>query len=362
MHNVTVSMTGNPLKDSEESWYKQDIPIFYPHEVLSYLFETVNVRVPEKALRNYWQEAKEHKVPWACHDDDPNDLRIPIKFFCDDASMNDQGDKVFAFVLSCPLFRPKQARHSRWPVAVIGLKHSVGWATLRPVLSELVYSLNLAFDTKTQSGFRFQVTEMGMDWKALREVFQLRTHWNSTTMMCHMCKTGKMDYPSLPDDLEWRTTAEFLADILPTTNVSPLVLLRRFDISILTWCSLHVLNLGLLWTLNGGAFAHLIELGIYGDSSDVAQCLKQAFSDFKSWQASSKVRCSQRPFTMNMLFKKSHGAYLSTKGHNARCICAYLADKSKTVLGDCANPSDELVLQTHAMCWTCSLHYFLFRL
>ena len=352
MHYVKVEVTNDPIHDTPKDGYEAEIPIFYPHELLRYLFEEVGIVVPAAALSEYWSKAKEAGLPWATR---ATEERIPLKLFADDAQVNDQGDKVFAFILSCPLYRPKSSRNSKWPVGLFSLQRSVGWPTLRPFLAELVYSLNIAYDQPISGGRKFQVTEIGMDWKALRECFKLKSHWNSH-MMCHMCRMSNKQYADLPENLDFRDTVSFLSEVLPSDSVSPLILLRAFDVSCITWCSLHNLNLGLLWTLNGGTLAHLVECGTFGDpqTDGVASCLRAAYKDFKQWQSLTGIRCSQRPFTMNMVFKASHGAYLTAKGFNSRCIAAFLADKSKDLWQKTANPSSELTLQTNVMLSGCS--------
>ena len=348
MHDVTVPLTEQPATDPASAWYEAAVPIFHPHEVLRYLFDDVGIRVPDQALRDYWNESTRSGIPWAVQSEDNS--RIPLKLFSDDAQVNDQGDKIFAFVISCPLFRPKNSRTSKWPVAVINLRRSLGWMTIRPIISALVYSLNLAYDEPTREGFRFQVTEIGMDWKALRETFNMKSHWNSA-LMCHMCHMNNKEYANLPSNLRWRSNSNFIAEILSPNEVTPLILLRQFDVSCITWCSLHNLNLGLLWTINGGGLVCLLEMNVFGNLSAEGfdACLKKAYLDFRQWQRATRKYCSQRPFTYRMLFKNAHGAYFSAKGWNSRCICAFLADKSKSVLDMTIDPSAELQLCTHAL-------------
>ena len=266
-------------------------------------------------------------------------------------------------MISCPLWRPNNARNSRWPVAILSLRHCTGWATIRPLLAELVSSLNEAFDKPTRGGLMFQVTEIGMDWKAFRELLQLKSHWNAS-FMCHMCRMTNHQYADLPEELSWRSTAEFIAEALRPTEVTPMILLRRFSVSCLAWCSLHNVNLGLLWTINGACLQYLVESDVYCSLREFGygHCLKLAFQDFKSWQKNTKIRCSQREFSERMLFKKGHGSYLSAKGYNSRCIAAFLSDKFKLLLdASGAHPSSELLLQTHCLClelvcqFTCGL-------
>ena len=350
MHYVTVKQAAQPLVDQPKEWYDTNIPMFYPNEVLAYLFDDVGLKVPQEVLRNYWTKARNNGVPWAAGAEEP--FRLPIKLFADDAAVNDQGDKVFAFVISCPLYRPKNSRTSKWPLALVDLRRSVGWHTIRPIISHIVASLNLAYDNATTRGFKFQVTEIGMDWKALRECFQMESHWNAKQLMCHMCRMNGKDYCKLPEALDWRTTSDFVTEVLVDTNCTPLILLRNFHVSCIVWCSLHNLNLGLLWTMNGGALALLLEMNVYGNltGDGYASCLKRAYADFKLWQNQpNNPRCSQKAWTYNSLFKKGHGAYLAAKGYNSRCICAYLADKTKSVLDVTNPPTQELQLVTHTL-------------
>ena len=147
--------------------------------------------------------------------------------------------------------------------------------------------------------------------------------------------------------------------MLPPTNVSPLILLRRFHVRKIQWCQLHNLNLGLLWTSNGGCLAFLLEAGQFGEPSlDVRFRLENAYDAFKLWLQQSRFTCSQRRFTQKMLFKAEHGPYLSAKGWNSRVICAWLAD----VMGSSWQPllaagihdPAEIILITNAVTCGCN--------
>ena len=217
----------------------------------------------------------------------------------------------------------------------------------------IVQQLNRCIEERvTRNGHHFMVTEIGGDWKYIREAFEMRSHWNSSKM-CHLCQTPRLCMTDLSDDLPWRDLANFCEEILPTNNNwSPLVLLRNFHPTLITWCLLHTVYLGLLWTANGASLAYLLELGRWGNPSDInlKLRLRLAYVSFQAWLKRYKISSSQRVFKPRMLFKSGHGAYLSAKGFNSRCLAAWLADESKEHLDSYSmDAPEELVLQTRTM-------------
>ena len=332
------------------NWEYRDVPIYWPHEVLKFIFDEVGVAVPLTELRKYWENAREHGLPWAKDSADDAQPRIPIKFFGDDATYNQQGDKFLGFIISCPLWRPNSGRNSRWPVAVISLYNSLGYPTMHPILRNLVWSLNVAFDVPLpRTGHVFQVTELGGDWKYHRESFTMRTHWNSAKM-CHCCSIDRAQYALFEEPLPWRNTTDFISSVVDEKWPSPLILLRRFSVFCIEWCLLHNVHLGLLWTCNGAALDYLLNLGAFGSPQTSLQArLFSAYLHFKAWQKRNRIRASQRRFTYRMLYKKAHGAYLSAKGWNSRVLCAWLAEVSEHAWNSMESPDEELVLLTYAM-------------
>ncbi|CAE6956176.1 unnamed protein product [Symbiodinium sp. CCMP2592] len=252
------------------------------------------------------------------------------------------GDKALAFVLSCPLWRPRSARNSRFLLSILSLDDSyLGWATLKPVIGHIVAALNRAAATPlTQDGRCFIVTEIGGDWKYFREALSLRSHWNAP-LVCHHCRMVRQRMADLPlaTDLDFRDTPAFLAEV-SKHDASPLVLLTDFHPSKVTW----------LWTANGGAMACLLDMAWWGlPDVDIKIRLQEAWADFCDWKSANKVTCSQRPFTPGMLYKAKHGAYMSCKGFNSRILASWLASEAQKAWQGTANPSDELCLMTHAL-------------
>ena len=167
------------------------------------------------------------------------------------------------------------------------------------------------------------VVEIGGDWKWLRQCFRFTGHWASSTDVCHYCRVGK-DYVDLAPP-SWYDTNTFIAN-LPAHRTTPLILLPHFHMQMISVCQLHVLNLGLLWTANGSTLLYLIEQGLFGDpSSDLAELLDASHHDFIYWTAKHRARHSQRQFNVNLVVKKSGGAYLTARGHNSQIICEWLA-------------------------------------
>ena len=86
-----------------------------PHKLLSHLWDTVKLTIPQDMVFEYWQGAKDRGVPWAHAFTDSEPPRIPLRIFGDDAVVGRKsGEKLYAIFLSCPVFRPKCARQSRW--------------------------------------------------------------------------------------------------------------------------------------------------------------------------------------------------------------------------------------------------------
>ena len=337
---------------SEKVTYR-DIVMFDPHELLSFLWNKVGVHVPQAVIDDYWSSAKQNGLPGAQDLPTMQPQPIPLKLFGDDCTYNGQQDKCLGLVLSCPLWRPRRGRHGRWPIAVLSMKNWLGEMTVRPVMQRIVWSLNLCFhESISNDGHHFIITELGGDWKYQRECFSMRSHWNSPKC-CHLCSTPRDQITDLADDLPFRDMEDFMNEILPSGgNWPPLILLEQFHPSKITWCLLHVLYLGLLWTANGASLTKLLELGWFGEPGmDLRLKLLAAHARFRSWLKNYKLQSSQRPFTVGMLFKASHGAYLAAKGFNSRLMAAWLAAETQeqlSTLGDAAD--DELVLQASTMC------------
>ena len=222
-----------------------------PHVLLAFLWDSVKLEIDPEILHTYWREAKIRGLPWA-QGYDGQHARIPLRLFGDDAAVGRKsGEKLYAIFLSCPLFRPKCARQSRWLLWCMRSSLYVGFQSLRPILARLTWSLNKAFnEVCNETGVMFQVTEIAADWKFMRDFFCLTTHWNAGAAgrFCHFCKSKRADMLDLAD-VCWRSHVEFINEVCGQDS-SPLLLLECFHPTVLQWCELHNCNLGLLWTCN----------------------------------------------------------------------------------------------------------------
>ena len=324
-------------RESSKAWRHSLVPLYDPHRLLEFLFDEAGMEIEEETVNQYWESARARGCPWAMNE---TEGRIPVKIFGDDCVYDERMTKAYAIVLSLPLWRPKAARNSRFLIWVQKSSQFAGIQGMQPVLARMVWSLNLAYDQPLpKTGLRFCVTEIGGDWAWNRFLWQFARHWNSD-MPCPFCdvqKFGPRGYAELPETT-WLTSLEFVNEIVGSglsRRVNALVLLRNFDVSLLQPCQLHNLNLGLLWTSNGGALATFAELGYFGDpSASLALLLETAWDDFVLFMKQERVRCSQSKFTIKMIFKASHGAYFSAKGHNSRVLADWLADCATRAWGN----------------------------
>ena len=135
-HDVRVQIDpGN----ADGKWDYVEVPMYDPHEILSYLWQSAGVCVDPEDVKHYWDEAEHANIPWAVNDQGPNHKeRIPLKNFGDEATYDKLGDQCLGIVLSCPLWCPKVSRPFRWTIAVLKESRSAGFAAWLPLLSRIV--------------------------------------------------------------------------------------------------------------------------------------------------------------------------------------------------------------------------------
>ena len=81
---------------------------------LLHVFGQGGLKIDEATVATYWREARANGVPWALNVRDGID-RLPVKLFGGDARYGARnGEQIYAVFISCPLFRPRCARQSRW--------------------------------------------------------------------------------------------------------------------------------------------------------------------------------------------------------------------------------------------------------
>lgn len=318
-----------PTNRENKIWQHQQVPMYDPHALLEYLFDDVGLELDMGEVRRYWAEASARGCPWAQTE---TENRIPVKIFGDDCVYDERLTKAYAMVLSLPLWRPKSGRNSRFLLWVQKSSQFAGFEGLLPLLARMVWSFNVAYDRKLpKTGHRFAICEIGGDWSWNRFFWQFQRHWNSIVPcpFCNVRKYGSEGYGELPE-INWLSNLDFVNRIVGSGGsgrVNPFILLRNFHVSLVQPCQLHNLNLGLLWTSNGAGVATFGELGFWGDpTQSLALVLETAWDDFVLYMKQEGRRCSQSKFTIRMIFKKTHGAYFSAKGHNSKVLADWLAD------------------------------------
>ena len=68
--------------------------------------------------------------------------------------------------------------------------------------------------------------------------------------------------------------------------------------------------------------------------------LENAYESFQNWRAAHRIPSSQRRFNYWMVFREEFGAYLNTKGYNARVLSSWLEHEVETA---CRNPPMNLL-------------------
>ena len=348
---------------------EKSFPCLLPHTILAYLFNETELSISPELVTTYWEHMRAVGHPAARKFD--GDRFIPLGFHGDEAAYGADKTapgKLLVLTMDLPLWRPKTARLSRFPLFAMNMHQFVGYESLHPVLQKIVESFNFAFfgvdgaGAEIAGGKRFALTELRGDLVWHRQIWRMKRWWR-TKLCCWRCDAATVStsgplYYETGEHAGWRdtltTTVEFLGDGLPDQLpcrvaqgslffsvisrdvfakfarpcfLGPFAAAYGFDIENIKFCSLHTCNLGLRHSANGGCLKLLLDLGCFGDPADhISVPLAEAFDDFRMWCRQMKVSCSQRRFRVHHLMKKANGAYLTAKGHNSRVITQWLCD------------------------------------
>ena len=132
----------------------KDFPVLLPHKILKYLFETAQIEIHEDNLRKFWSHLREVQHPWVQSIDTTNQF-IPIGVHGDEAHYGADTaniNKLTCIFLDLPLWRPKNARLSRFLMFCIDSSQCVGYETLHPVLQSIAESINWAYFGMDETG------------------------------------------------------------------------------------------------------------------------------------------------------------------------------------------------------------------
>lgn len=320
--------------------FEKDMPVLLPHHILRFLFTEAGVHINEGVIQRFWQHLHEVQHPLSAKVAGSHDF-IPVGIHGDEAAYGaDRAapDKLTCIFMDLPLWRPKNARLSRFLLFAMDSAQLVGYESLHPVLQHIAESLNFAYfgvdaeGMQIFTGHRFILSELRGDqvwhkylWRHLR--------WWRAREVCFRCCAVARDGPlywEFGDQAAWRSTEistiDFLVEGLPDDLLCPLALCHGFDISTIQHCSMHTVNLGLAFTFSGSTLYNLLNHGWFGSpQSPLADRLNLAYDDFRQYCKLVQVRCSQKRFRVSTLLKRANGPCLTTKAFNARVIVSWIA-------------------------------------
>ncbi|CAL1126269.1 unnamed protein product [Cladocopium goreaui] len=98
--------------------------------------------------------------------------------------------------------------------------------------------------------------------------------------------------------------AGFIAKSLKDRNLCPLLQIYGFHPGCIRWCTMHALNLGILFTVNGGGLMLLMDLLYFGPRTFEEQ-LDTAYKSFVGFCRQHKIHHSQPPFTRRSVLRKT---------------------------------------------------------
>lgn len=197
-------------KKSPRGFSVESYPIIYPHRILAYLFDEVEVEVLQSDVSEYWAHARRMGEPWA-RLSPASEQHVPLGIHGDAARLWTQYrvEKICAVFLNMPTFRPRSVRYSRWMLFSIPRDKLVKNRTLNIVWEKLVWSLNACFSGVNPSeGPRggpltgkdlaragrplcrtrrtFCVTELRGDWEWHRDIWRFTASWQGQDV-CFKC-------------------------------------------------------------------------------------------------------------------------------------------------------------------------------
>ena len=225
--NVPVQSPKPPHTLSVKSF-----PIIHPHRLLAYLFDDVGIQVPEGAVQEFWQHARDMGEGWATESPASNS-HVPLGIHGDAARLWTQYkvEKVVAIWMNVVLFRPRSVRHSRFLLFSCPNALMVKNRTLNRVWRRLTWSFNAAFEginplvgesnrplagadlaragtPLTSSGRKFALCELRGDWEWHRDVWRVTATWKSikTCFKCPALSKGPSGYlyHNIEDNCQWK--------------------------------------------------------------------------------------------------------------------------------------------------------------
>lgn len=194
----------NPKDPKSKNAVLANLPIIFPHRVISYLWDVVGLRIADEQVQEFWTHAFDTGDPTfekfrgvdCTH-------RVPLGLYGDEAQLFTQHkkEKWLGVFIDLPLFRPRSIRSSRYLVFSIDANKVMPGRTLNWVMRTLVWSFNaLDSGVNPDRGVgaqdllphqqhiagrpisescphqRFSLCEIRGDWRYHRDLWQFQNH------------------------------------------------------------------------------------------------------------------------------------------------------------------------------------------
>ena len=238
-----------PLKPEPDSkgYVMEEIGILDPVSIISYLFNTVGILIPDIDVKKYWDHYRSEPVSarWALNHPATNEA-IPCGLYGDSCKIR-QGEKMLGIYMNLPLFRPRSIRSSRFLLVAVQEELMYKRKTLDCIWRHIVWRMNLLVAGKyphcdingvplqgpqlqlagseVVPGKTFAVTELRGDWVWWKECLSFRSSWKAGALfpVCFKCEARAVEpflyYHVGEDSHVWQTEYTTLADFL--TNQMP---------------------------------------------------------------------------------------------------------------------------------------------
>ncbi|CAE7587114.1 unnamed protein product, partial [Symbiodinium necroappetens] len=277
------------------------------------------IRFSTETLAEFWDHWKKN-FPYHPAAEKQPPHHTPIGFSGDDTSYSLAGAKAIVMLVSYVLHEPGPKQLSRFPWCILRYELSLGPATLDPIMKICAWSLNVAY-------FGSRRLEVARGAVPTQE-FDRFENFDSTP----------------------RFTASQFFDVSLGRYVCPLVAVAGFTPDMITFCSMHVSNLGLLQWVNGGVLIGLLDRGIFGHPRHVPvrERLRIATVRFREWCALHAIPQSQPIITQGMLFRDP--PELTLKAYHSRIFAAFLTAVCHGLINDSSTNDDEELLLWLEVC------------
>ena len=338
----TVSL---PLKISDKTSHEVttgfvDMPIIAPHILTSWLIASGLLSFSESKAAEFWDHWRAVDAPWMRHRDFADKARArtfqPFGLYGDEVEYTESKEKLLLVFANYPLQEgPSTVWGTRFPLFCLRTERMVP-DTMRSVWHFLAWSVNIMYTGVAPAtglngeileantvvspneplGYKCRLVEQRGDWKWHLQTMGLKQHWAANSL-CHQCSASKVSqefsYIQFVAEPRWlatvRTQEAFLLESLSLPPACSLIYTAGWHYSMVRWCSMHVVQLGVGLHTLGSGIRELLDVAHFSDgrplagSCAVAESFKRMTSKFKLFCRAHSLEHSQPPFKPYMLIQ-----------------------------------------------------------